>query len=203
MVVDTSGNVGIGTASPQITHAYDGQGLEISGGTGADTSGITRYSGRNGQSEYTYSEIGHHGDSRQFQFRHHVAGVPGTLVAKIHSDGDFYTNDGTISSLSSDVRVKKNIVDIDEGLDIVNQLRPVSFQYNGKCETHPDDERVYKGFIADELKEVAPFYMAEGKGKIDGVEVDDFKTLNMGRMTPMIIKAIQELSAKVEALENE
>jgi len=43
--------------------------------------------------------------------------------------------------------------------------------------------------------------MAEGKGKIDGVEVDDFKTLNMGRMTPMIIKAIQELSAKVESLE--
>ena len=44
--------------------------------------------------------------------------------------------------------------------------------------------------------------MNEGKGKIDGVEVDDFKTLSTTRMIPMMVKAIQELSAKVEELES-
>ena len=44
--------------------------------------------------------------------------------------------------------------------------------------------------------------MDEGTGKIDGEEVEDFKTLSTSKMIPMMVKAIQELSAKVEALEN-
>ena len=125
-----------------------------------------------------------------------------TVRAILSSEGDFFTNDGTVSNLSSDARTKKNVVDIEEGLDVINLLRPVSFEYNGKDEYHYDDGTVYKGFIADEIKEVAPFYMNEGSGKIDGEEVDDFKTLSMIRMFPMLVKAVQELSAKVEALEN-
>jgi len=33
-------------------------------------------------------------------------------------------------------------------------------------------------------------------------EIDDCKSLKMGDMIPTLVKAIQELSAKVEALEN-
>ena len=41
----------------------------------------------------------------------------------IRQDGDTYTNDGSISSLS-DKRSKKDIVDLEDGLSIVNQLKP-------------------------------------------------------------------------------
>ena len=40
------------------------------------------------------------------------------------------------------------------------------------------------------------------KGYVDGDEVQDFKSLAMGLFTPMIVKSIQELSAKVKALED-
>jgi hypothetical protein len=36
---------------------------------------------------------------------------------------------------------------------------------------------------------------------IDEEKVDDFKSLSMTRMIPMLVNAIQELSAKVTALE--
>ena len=120
------------------------------------------------------------------------------VKAKIGYNGDFFTNDGSVSDLSSDIRTKKNITDLEDGLNMLNKLRPVSFEYNGKDDFHEDDGRIYKGFIADEVKEVAPFYMDEGKGTIDDVKVDDFKTISKSRMIPMMIKSIQELSQQVK-----
>ena len=119
------------------------------------------------------------------------------------TDGVTYVVGGSVSDIASDKRVKKNIVDIDDGLEIVNKLRPVSYQYNDKSEFYEDDGTLYKGFIADEVKEVAPFYTSEGEGLIDDVEVNDFKSLSTGRMIPMLVKAIQELSAKMDTMQIE
>ena len=122
---------------------------------------------------------------------------------KFDYTGDFYTNDGTVSSLASDVRVKDSITDLSDGLSIINQLRPVTFRYTDDSEFHEADDLLVKryGFIADEVKEVAPQYTEEGKGKVGEEEVDDFKTLSMLKMFPMLVKAVQELSTKVTALE--
>ena len=59
------------------------------------------------------------------------------------------------------------------------------------------------GFIADEVQEVAPQYTQVGKGKIDGVEVDDLKSLSTTKMIPMLVKAIQEQQTQIEALQSE
>ncbi len=128
-----------------------------------------------------------------------------TNTGRFHTDGDFYTNDGTVSSLS-DVRVKKDISDLEDGLSTVNKLRPRTFKYNGSADLAPDDDKTRYGFIADEVLEVASQYVKIGKeemGKDDNkTEVDDFKSLAMLKMFPMLVKAVQELSAKVTALEN-
>ena len=94
-------------------------------------------------------------------------------------------------------------------MSIVNQLKPKTFQYNGKTDLGVDDGKTRFGLIADDVLEVASQYVEIGSAKIDGVEVDDFKSLSTTRMIPMMIKAIQELSdkldtanAKIEALEN-
>jgi hypothetical protein len=66
-----------------------------------------------------------------------------------------------------------------------------------------DDDGIFRyGFIADEVAQVFPDYVAEVTGVIDGEDVTDLKTLSLVRMIPLIVKSIQELSAKVEALEN-
>ena len=116
------------------------------------------------------------------------------------STGDSYTNDGTISSLS-DIRIKKDVQDLSDGLNIVNQLKPRTFKYNGRGETG-DDDRIRYGFIADEVLDVASHYVNIEDGIIDGIEVNDFKSLSTTRMIPMLVKAIQELTSRVVELEN-
>jgi hypothetical protein len=120
--------------------------------------------------------------------------------------GDFYTNDGTVSSLS-DVRIKKDITSLSDGLSIVNQLRPVTFKYNNDS-SHTDvgdigdaDDILRYGFVADEVKTVAPQYVTEGKGVVNGNPVTDFKSLSMMRLIPMLVKALQEADDKIDALE--
>ena len=135
-------------------------------------------------------------------------GSSASLKAKVDEGGDFYTNDGSISSLS-DSRAKKDVEDLEDGLDLLVQLRPVSFKYNGKTKMNDDD--THYGFIADEVQSIAPQYVKEKSEEFgswsDGVftkeeMLTDFKTLSTTRMIPMMLKAIQELSAKVTALEN-
>ena len=54
--------------------------------------------------------------------------------------------------------------------------------------------------IADEVKTVAPHYVKEGSGHVNGSLVDDFKSLSLQRMIPMLIKSIQELKTENDAL---
>jgi hypothetical protein len=123
-----------------------------------------------------------------------------SLAGEFRSNGDFYTNDGTVHSLS-DSRIKKDIADLTDGLDIVKQLKPRTFKYNGKATTL-DDNRTRYGFVADEVMAVASQYVSQETQTIDGVEVDDFKSLSTTKMIPMLVKAIQELEAENTALAN-
>jgi len=116
--------------------------------------------------------------------------------------GDFYTNDGTVSSLS-DVRVKTNITTLTDGLNIVTQLRPVTYEYNnttsGSVDSLGEKDGITRyGLVADEVKIVAPHYVHEGTGHVNGELVNDFKSLSLQRMIPMLIKSIQELKAELD-----
>ena len=123
-----------------------------------------------------------------------------SLAAEFRGNGDFYSNDGSVHSLS-DSRIKKDIADLTDGLDIVKQLKPRTFKYNGKATTL-DDDRTRYGFVADEVMAIASQYVSEETQTIDGVEVDDFKSLSTTKMIPMLVKAIQELEARITTLEN-
>ena len=57
-----------------------------------------------------------------------------------------------------------------------------------------DNARVSIGFIAQELKLIIPEMIKE----ID--ETSSFYGLNVGQVTPVLVKAIQELSASNDAL---
>jgi hypothetical protein len=131
----------------------------------------------------------------------------------------------------SDERSKRDISDLSLGLDFVNLLRPVQYrwrdyEYVEERETDPvwvkaedgrlfptpgPTERVTKtmkhsrqhfGFVAQEIKKT-----------IDGLGIDseDFgawssgatggQMLRFGELLPMIVKAVQELSARIDKLE--
>ena len=65
-----------------------------------------------------------------------------------------------------------------------------------------DDGVTRDGFIADEVLSVASQYVNITEEDVDGKKVEDFKTLSTTKMIPMLVNAIQELSAKVKTLED-
>jgi hypothetical protein len=112
----------------------------------------------------------------------------------------------TITSLS-DARDKKDVAPLDAGLDFINALNPVRFTWNMRPEEDHEGNMVQgrkddpdTGFIAQDLKAVQ-----EATGiVIPGLVYDnnpDKLEAGYGKLLPVLVKAIQELSAKVEALE--
>jgi len=99
----------------------------------------------------------------------------------------------------SDVRLKENIVDATPKLDDINKLKVRNFNFKHK--TDPDACRRI-GFIADEVEEVFPKIIKKRAIKKFGVEYTDLKHIRYEPIIAILVKAVQELSAKVEALEN-
>jgi len=99
------------------------------------------------------------------------------------------TGSSTAYNTSSDYRLKENIKEVSNGLNKVNKIKPIEFKWKSTKEKS-------EGFIAHELQEICEYAVT---GEKDG---EKMQKVDYGRITPILVKAIQELSAKVEALEN-
>ena len=104
------------------------------------------------------------------------------------------------TSSPSDIRLKEEIADADLGLDFIKQLRPVSY----KLKADQKHQKGY-GFIADEVEDLigldSSLVYYEPDWKVG--EEKGFKTIHYPSYIAVLTKAIQELTAKVEALENQ
>ncbi len=90
---------------------------------------------------------------------------------------------------TSDYRLKENIQPMEQGLERVKKLKPVQFDWK---ETGESSE----GFIAHEIQEAG--WDLGVVGEKDGKEMQE---VEYGKLTPLLVKAIQELEEKVKKLE--
>jgi hypothetical protein len=96
----------------------------------------------------------------------------------------------------SDQRIKENIAPVTGALDTINALNPVTFDYilTGKKDV---------SFIAQEYMKVLPDQVGTHAASPEEKELtgsDELYNINPN-LVPYLVKAIQELSAKNEALE--
>jgi hypothetical protein len=107
----------------------------------------------------------------------------------------------SITSLS-DARDKKEIEALPIGLDFINELNPVKFVWDDRDENGKHDVKDC-GFIAQDLKEVQEKYNISEELQLVNEEISEDKIYaSAGRLIPVLVKAIQELTAKVETLES-
>ena len=184
LVVDEANNrVGIGTATPNhhldctANVASGFVGMFFNDGDNSNRYGIGIKCGADDAGGTNYYIIAGDGDAD-------------TVGSITNTDGTFQIND------LSDVRLKKNIVDTSmKGLETLAALKVRDFQLkkNNLSKT---------GFIAQELETVYPAAVSMCD--------DDVMDPNGGPMmwgvskeglVPVLVKALQELSAKVEELE--
>jgi hypothetical protein len=107
------------------------------------------------------------------------------------------TTSGTSYNTVSDYRLKENVTPLENGLDRLMQLKPSKFNW---IENGTESE----GFIAHELQEYFPDAVSGEKdavysstGNIKAQSVD------YGRITPLLVKAIQELKQQNDELKAE
>jgi hypothetical protein len=106
--------------------------------------------------------------------------------------GQIYAQFTTITSLS-DRRAKENIKPIQYGLNEILKLNPVTFNFIA----YPQFGPTY-GFIAQEVEPLLPELVGNEKDN-KAEDGTPYKTLKMGDMLPVMVKAIQELKATVDA----
>ena len=118
-----------------------------------------------------------------------------------------YSATSTIST--SDLRSKTNIQDSSLGLNFINNLRPVSYNFieGGKDESGNviPGARTHWGLIAQEVKEAIDDAGVDFGGWIltDKNNLDSDQGLRYEELIAPLIKAVQELTARVRALEGE
>ena len=121
----------------------------------------------------------------------------------------------TTWSTVSDERYKKDIVDSTAGLSFINDLKPRTFKYKTLGELpntfsayKADSTEVFKntntnhGFIAQEVKEAIDAHSEIKDGfKLWDDRADGSQEVAEAALIPILVKSIQELSAKNDALE--
>ena len=146
----------------------------------------------------------------------------GTNTVRIGTGGGTATLslDGSDTSwaAASDLRLKKDVANSTVGLSFLNDLRPVTFKWQHKNEVAQDlpqydvnssapifgEGKAHHGFIAQEVKAVIDNH----SDVLDGNNIwhedpDGTQQLSQGNLVPMLVKAVQELSAKIEVLESQ
>jgi len=107
-------------------------------------------------------------------------------------------------STSSDYRLKENVVPMENGLERIQKLKPVKF--NWKL-----DGEESEGFLAHEVQEAGWDDGITGSKDDNLIEEGQqtYQGMDYGRITPLLVKAIQEqqtiiddLKTRIETLEN-
>ena len=136
--------------------------------------------------ETSYSESLYYGnrqnsDGHVFQFRRQ-----NYTVGNIYVDSN-----GTTYNTTSDRRLKKDIETITDGTDKLMAMNPVTHGWKAD----PEADTVH-GFIAQEMLDIVPEAVS---GDPEG---EDMMSMDYGRITPVIVAALQEANKKIAELEN-
>ena len=106
----------------------------------------------------------------------------------------------SITSLS-DVRDKKEVTELSAGLDFVNTLKPVEFVWDDRNENGKHDIKDF-GFIAQDLKKSQEdAALAETLNLVYEQNPERLEA-SYGKLVPILVKAIQDLSKEIEILKN-
>jgi len=94
------------------------------------------------------------------------------------------------TTIPSDIRLKKDVKEITNGLEIINKLRPVSFKWK-------KNNKESIGFIAQEIELILPHFVKDTK--LDGIPI---KTIKQDKLIPYIVDSIKNISNRLKKYES-
>ena len=197
MVVDENGDVGIGTDDPNHR-------LEVVDGAIGETTYVNI---GNGDALNQFLKLGINSNEAQIMYDNadtfKIGEATTSAETSVTTSRFAIAADGTLAASSSadisDQELKENIVDVSNGLDAVSKLKPRTFDWKQEAKMRVG---THYGFIAQEVETVLPDLVYDDFGIREKEDGTFYKSVLTSGIIPVLVKAIQELSAKVTALEN-
>jgi len=105
------------------------------------------------------------------------------------------TDSLTSYNTTSDYRLKENVVDMTGAVDRVKQLKPKRFNFTS------EPTKVVDGFLAHETQAIVPESVTGTKDEVDNNGNAVYQGIDQAKLVPLLVGAIKELTARIEALE--
>ncbi len=129
----------------------------------------------------------------------------------VYADGRTFTPAGVWTA--SDEKLKTNIHEINNALDLVNRLQPRMYEFKQDARyaatSLPEGQQI--GFLAGELETVFPQAVAEAplfihnkdnsKSALENTETETIKAVNYTMLIPVLTQAIKEQQQQINELE--
>ena len=187
LIIDNvSGYVGIGTAEPSFT-------LDIQE-PGEDSIHVMRVfqTNQNTNSRGLAVQLSETDPASTDYYISFIDGTE-TIEGKVRGNG----TGGVFYDTASDARLKNNIRDSVRGLKDIMGIKVRDYEVG-------EDQLTRTGFVAQELFEIYPDIVYVGSNDVnDNGDLVDVWSLDYGKITPLVVKAIQELKAENDMLKQE
>ena len=197
MVINSSGNVGIGNTAPQTT-LHTGPTTTITNVFTARFAASNFFASGGNSMFYvpdTAANIMMFGSNQfgtnQIEFYHKNPGTSQAYVGRISTSGS-----ATSYVTSSDYRLKENIIPLSDSISRINQLKPSRFNFI------EEPGKVVDGFIAHEVQDIVPEAIVGEKDEVDEEGGIIPQGIDQAKLVPLLVAAVQELEARVKELEN-
>jgi hypothetical protein len=114
----------------------------------------------------------------------------GSTVGTITTNGS-----STSYNTTSDYRLKENVVEMTDATTRLKQLQPKRFNFIADADTTVD------GFLAHEVQSVVPEAITGTHNEVDDEGNPVYQGIDQSKLVPLLVKTIQELEARIVALE--
>ncbi|MBD0257427.1 MAG: tail fiber domain-containing protein [Cytophagales bacterium] len=136
--------------------------------------------GKNGATANTKVGIGTTAPTHQLQLSSDDAAKPGTSTWKV----------------ASDKRLKKDVTEFKDGMEVLRQVNPVWFKYTG--EAGMPTGKSFVGVVAQDMQQVAP-YTVETFTHLDaGGKKTDYLNYDAGALTYILVNAVKEQQRAID-----
>ena len=130
-----------------------------------------------------------------------LSGFNGTGISFRRNDG---TQVGSVTigfssviyNTTSDYRIKENVTYTWDATTRLKQLKPARFTFKD------DTSDLVDGFIAHEVSSIVPEAITGEKDAVDSEGNPEYQGIDQSKLVPLLVKTIQELEARITALES-
>jgi hypothetical protein len=130
-----------------------------------------------------------------------LSGFTGTGISFRRSDDTQVGSVGigfssTGFNTTSDYRLKENVTYTWDATTRLKQLKPARFNFKD------DTSDLVDGFLAHEVSSIVPNSVTGEKDAVDSEGNPDYQSIDHSKLVPLLVKTIQELEARITALES-